>query len=316
MTRSAWRAVIFQTVVGLVLAAVLIWFALNTQANLAARGLKSGYDFLLDPAGFAISEGLLPYKIGDSYIRAFLAGAVNTLMVAIPAMALTTLLGVIMGVASIAPNPLLRGVMRVYVDCARNIPLLVHVLIWYASLLQFLPESRVPFSLGPFFLSKSGLFMPHPLTGELPTLGVFGLSGGLQVSPEFTALVMALTTYSAAYCAEIVRAGLLAIPKGQWEAAHALILTRGQSIRLIVMPQALRVILPPYISLALNTIKNSSLGVAVGYPEIVSIGTTSLNQSGRAIECISIIALLYLLLNIVTSFVLNVFNSRAQIKER
>jgi general L-amino acid transport system permease protein len=316
MSRMAWKGLALQTAVGLGLALLFFWLVRNTQANLAARGLGSGYDFLLDPAGFAIAEGVMPYQIGDSYLRAFLAGAANTLMVAIPAVMLTTLVGAILGIGAIAPNPLLRGVIQVYVDGARNIPLLVHVLIWYAILVQTLPDPRVPLSLGPIFLSKGGLFLPHPLTGEVPVMGRFGLIGGLQISPEFTALVMALMTYTAAYCAEIVRAGLLAVPKGQWEAAHALILTRAQTIRRVVMPQALRVILPPYISLVLNTIKNSSLGVAIGYPEIVSIGTTSLNQSGRAIECISIIALIYLILNIVSSFMLSLVNQRVQIKER
>lgn len=316
MSKTAWRGLALQVVVGLGLLLLILWFVSNTQANLAARGLSSGYDFLLDPAGFAIAEGMMPYQIGDSYLRAFLAGASNTLMVAIPAVLLTTLVGAVLGIAAISPNPLLRGVVQVYVDGARNIPLLVHVLLWYAVLVQFLPDTRTPLNLGPIYLSKGGLFMPHPLTGEVPVMGNFGLIGGLQVSPEFTALVMALMTYTAAYCSEIVRAGLMAVPKGQWEAAHALILTRGQTIRRVVMPQALRVILPPYISLVLNTIKNSSLGVAIGYPEIVSIGTTSLNQSGRAIECISIIALIYLLLNIISSFLLNLVNRKVQIKER
>lgn len=316
MTKTAWKGLALQVLVGLGLLALLAWLVHNTQANLAARGLSSGYDFLLDPAGFAIAEGLMPYQIGDSYLRAFLAGAANTLMVAFPAVILTTLAGAVLGIAAIAPNPLLRGIVQVYVDGARNIPLLVHVLLWYACLVQFLPDPRTPLSLGPIYLSKGGLFLPHPLTGEVPVMGNFGLLGGLQISPEFTALVLALMTYTAAYCAEIVRAGLLSVPRGQWEAAHALILTRPQAIRLVVMPQALRVILPPYISLVLNTIKNSSLGVAIGYPEIVSIGTTSLNQSGRAIECISIIALLYLLLNIISSFLLSLVNRRVQIKER
>ncbi len=316
MTRQTAKELTLQVLIGLSPVALGVWLAGNLQANLAARGLTSGYDFLLDPAGFAITEGPLPYQTGDSYLMAFLAGAANTLTVSIPAIALTTLFGALLGIAAISRNPLLAGVVRLYVDAARNVPLLVHVLLWYVLLLTILPDATKPFVLGPLFLSKAGLALPHPLTGEWPRLGYFGLRGGLQVSPEFTAIVMALATYSAAYCAEIVRAGLQSVPRGQWEAAHALILTRWQAIRMIVAPQALRVILPPYISLALNTIKNSSLGVAIGYPEIVSIGTTSMNQSGRAIECISIIALLYLILNIATSFTLAIVNRRVQIRER
>jgi general L-amino acid transport system permease protein len=316
MNRVSWKGLALQAALAALLVAAGAWFAGNTQANLAARGLSSGYDFFRESAGFAITEGPVRYEPGDTYLVAFAAGAANTVVAAVPAIALTTLLGLLLGIASIAPNALLRGVVRTYVDGARNVPLLVHVLLWYSLLTNALPDSDAPLKALGLYLSKAGLFMPHPLTGELPAMGAFGLAGGLQLSPELTAIVLALAGYTCAYCAEIVRAGLQAVPKGQWEAAHALGLTRWKAIRLVVMPQAMRVIMPPYISLALNTIKNSSLGVAIGYPEIVSVGTTSLNQSGRAIECISVIAGLYLLLNIVTSLLLNLYNRRVQIRER
>jgi general L-amino acid transport system permease protein len=310
------RAWALQAGVLAALVALAAWFAANTQANLAARGLSAGYGFLGEAAGFAITEGPVPYESGDSYLKAFAAGAANTLVAAAPAIALATLLGFALGVAALARSALLRGAVRLYVDAARNIPLLVHVLVWYAVLTNSLPDTAQPLSLGPVFLSKMGLAFPHPLSGEIPSLGPFGVTGGLHVSPELAALVLALTGYSCAYCAEIVRAGLLAVPRGQWEAAHALGLGRAAAMRLVIGPQALRVILPPYISLALNTIKNSSLGVAIGYPELVSIGTTSLSQSGRAIECISVIAGVYLVLNLLTSLLLGVCNRRVQIKER
>jgi general L-amino acid transport system permease protein len=316
MNKVVWKALAWQLALAGALVVIGAWFVGNTQANLAARGLSSGYDFLLESAGFAITEGPVPYEPGNSYLRAFASGAANTLVAAIPAVALTTLIGLALGVAAIGHNAVLRGVVRAYVDGARNVPLLVQVLLWYALLTNALPDSSAPLEAAGFFLSKAGLAMRHPFTGDTPAIGAFGVTGGLEVSPELTAIVVGLAGYSSAYCAEVVRAGLLAVPPGQWEAAHALGLTRAQSIRLIVLPQALRVILPPYISLVLNTIKNSSLGVAIGYPEIVSIGTTSLNQSGRAIECISLIAGLYLLLNLVTSLVLSLYNHRVQIRER
>ncbi len=316
MTKTSWKGWTIQALVLLGVVGLFVWLANNTQTNLAARGLSVGYDFLMESAGFAITEGPVPYEPGDSYWRAFAAGAANTLVAAIPALFLTTLLGFALGIASIAQNDLLRGITGVYVDLARNVPLLVHVLLWYVMLTSSLPDSSQPWSMGPLFLSKSGLAMAHPLTGELPTVGDFGVTGGLQIPTELAALVFAITGYTCAYCAEIVRAGLQAVPKGQWEAAHALGLSRGKTLRLIVVPQAMRVIMPPYISLALNTIKNSSLGVAVGYPEVVSIGTTSLAQSGRAIECISVIAGVYLVLNLATSLLLSLYNRRVQIKER
>jgi general L-amino acid transport system permease protein len=316
--RSAisWKAWLAQALVLAVLLAAGAWTVHNTQSNLAARGLSAGYDFLAEPAGFALGAGPLPYEPGDSYLRAFAAGVANTVLAAVPAILLATALGFALGIASISRNTLLRGVVGAYVDVIRNIPLLVQVLLWYFSLTQWLPDARSPLSWGPIYLSKDGLALPNPISGELPSQGAFGPVGGLQASPELMAIVGALAAYAAAYCAEIVRAGLQAVPRGQWEAAHALGLRRGRAIRLVVMPQAMRLIVPPYISLVLNTIKNSSLGVAIGYPEIVSVATTSLNQNGRAIECISLVAAVYLLLNLLTSAGLNLYNRRAQIKER
>lgn len=305
-----------QAAFAMAIVGVVAWLAGNLSANLAARGLASGYDFLADSAGFAISEGPVPYEPGNTYLRAFAAGAANTVLAALPALALTTLLGGILGVASISRIAPLRGLVRVYVDGARNVPLLVQALFWYVALAHALPDARHPFSIGAVHLTKAGLTMPHPLGGPSVEFGFFGLTGGLTISTEFLALVLALALYSGAYCAELVRAGLIAVGKGQWEAAASIGLRRGQIVRLVVLPQALRVIVPPYISLAMNVVKNSSLGVAIGYPEIVSVGTTSLNQTGRAVECVSIIALLYLAINLVLSAILSVYNSRVRIVER
>jgi general L-amino acid transport system permease protein len=147
-------------------------------------------------------------------------------------------------------------------------------------------------------------------------LGTFGVTGGATLSPEWLALVGALTLYAGAYGAEIVRADLQAVPRGQWEAAHALGLTRAQALRRVIVPQALRVIVPPFASLVMNTIKNSSLAVAIGYPDLVSVATTSLNQNGQAIECIAIIASVYLLLNLLIALGMGAVNAAVQLKER
>jgi len=175
------------------------------------------------------------------------------------------------------------------------------------------------------FLSKGGLAVPAPSFGEagwgalhwdIPQITTFGVSGGAVLSPEWLALVGALSLYGAAYCAEVVRAGLQAVPKGQWESGHALGLTWGQTLIRVVLPQGLRVMVPPYTSLVMNTIKNSSLAVAVGYPDIVSVATTAMNQNGQAIECVAIIASVYLALNLVTALVMAGVNRRVQIQER
>lgn len=303
----------------LLLIAVLVagaWLVHNAQANLAARGLSAGFDFLQDPAGFTIAESLISYEPGDSYLRAFCAGALNTVRAAVPAILLATLLGFALGIVSISPNVMLRVLARTFVDVVRNIPLLVQVLLWYFMLTELLPDPVAPRSIGAVYLSKSGLALPNPFTGEVPGLGSFGITGGLVLGPELIALVGALAIYAAAYCAEVVRAGLRSVPRGQWEAAHALSLPRGRTLRHLVLPQAMPVIVPPYISLVLNTIKNSSLAVAIGYPDVVAVATTSLNQNGRAIECIAIIAAVYLAMNLLTSLVMNIYNRRAQIKER
>jgi general L-amino acid transport system permease protein len=140
--------------------------------------------------------------------------------------------------------------------------------------------------------------------------------GGGAVTPEFLTVLIGLTIYTASYIAEIVRGGIQAVPFGQHEASAALGLSRGMEIRLVQLPQALRVIIPPLTSQYLNLTKNSSLAVAVGYPELVSISNTSLNQTGRAIECIAIVMACYLTLSLSTSAFMNAYNKRSLIKER
>ena len=156
----------------------------------------------------------------------------------------------------------------------------------------------------------------QPLTFDLPVQKRFNLQGGFSITPELVALWLALSTYTGAFISEIVRSGILAVSKGQTEAAGALGLRRGQTMRLIVLPQALRVIVPPMTSQYLNLTKNSSLAVAIGYQDIVSVGDTILNQSGQAIEVISIYMAFYLALSIITSTYMNWYNKRIALVER
>jgi general L-amino acid transport system permease protein len=186
------------------------------------------------------------------------------------------------------------------------------VLPWLAWLAKPWRRITLPVSL----VLVVGVWLLWPDSWQRPQPGSFGITGGATLSPEWLALVIALTQYSGVYCAEIVRAGLQAVPRGQWEATHALSLTRGQALRQVIIPQSLRVIVPPYTSLVMNTIKNSSLAVAIGYPDIVSVATTALNQNGQAIECIAIIAAVYLTLNLLTALVMGIVNARVQLRER
>jgi general L-amino acid transport system permease protein len=155
-----------------------------------------------------------------------------------------------------------------------------------------------------------------PFHAELPVLRGFNFQGGGTVSPEYFALLLGLVTYTASYIAEIVRSGIQAIPQGQWEAAGALGLRSGQVLRRIILPQSLRIIIPPMTSQYLNLTKNSSLAVAIGFQDIVSIANTTLNQTGQAIEGIAIIMAVYLTISLSISLFMNWYNARIALVER
>jgi general L-amino acid transport system permease protein len=154
-----------------------------------------------------------------------------------------------------------------------------------------------------------------PRALEIPEVTRFNVSGGVSLTPEFLALLVGLTTFTAAFIAEIVRSGVLAVPHGQAEAAAALGLTPRQTTRLVLLPQALRVIIPPLTSQFLNLTKNSSLAVAIGYPDLVSIANTAINQNGQALECIVVIMSVYLTINLLTALVMGWYNRRAALVE-
>lgn len=306
------------------LIALLAWLLVsNTLANMRLRGIQSGFDFLADPAGFDIGESWFHYEAGKPYWQAFLVGITNTLRVALIGCVLATLLGTLLGVARFSRNALLRGLSYGYVELFRNIPLLLQLLMWYLLFIEYLPPADAALSLGDtLFLSKNGLAFPFFVHGDegwlfqVPVPGAFQVEGGGSLSPEFMAVLLGLVLYTAAFVAEVVRAGIASVPTGQREAGAAMGLSRGRTLRLIVLPQALRLIIPPLTNQYLNLTKNSSLAVAVGYPELVSIANTSMNQSGRAVECIAIIMAVYLTLSLITSALMNVFNRRAAIRER
>lgn len=155
-----------------------------------------------------------------------------------------------------------------------------------------------------------------PLMGSIPELTGLNFRGGLRWTPEFAALLFGLVVYTGAFIAEIVRAGIQAISRGQVEAARSLGLTIGQTLRLVVFPQALRVIIPPLTSQYLNLAKNSSLAIAIGYPDLFSVAKTVINQTGASIEVILIMMLSYLSISLFTSVLMNIYNSRVRLVER
>jgi general L-amino acid transport system permease protein len=198
-------------------------------------------------------------------------------------------------VVAIIAALLLRGYARkLLFDSGR----LITIWPWAIGLLIGLPLLAV-------------LVFGKPVTFEFPELKGFNFSGGSRVIPEFAALTLALSTYTAAFIAEIVRAGVQSVHKGQTEAGASLGLTHGKTLRLIVVPQALRVILPPLTNQYLNLTKNSSLAVAIGYPDLVSVfAGTTLNQTGQAIEVLAITMGVYLMISLITSAVMSLYGWR------
>ncbi|MGX9964280.1 amino acid ABC transporter permease [Roseomonas sp. F4] len=180
------------------------------------------------------------------------------------------------------------------------------------------PRKLWPAALGLMLGLPLLVWLAHgaPFTPDIPELRGFNFQGGLTVTPEYFALLIGLVTYTAGFIAEIVRAGIQAVNQGQWEAAQALGMRRGDILKRIVLPQALRVIIPPMTSQYLNLTKNSSLAVAIGYQDIVSIANTTLNQTGQAIEGITIIMAVYLTISLSISLFMNWYNARIALVER
>ncbi|OAF11966.1 amino acid ABC transporter permease [Bradyrhizobium neotropicale] len=393
--RSGWNGVAVQ----LAFAAILAWIAYeivaNASANLETQHIAAGFGFLTNNAGFDVSQSLISYSGSDTYLRVFVVGLLNTLLVSVIGIVFATVIGFVVALCRLSPNWLLSRVGGIYVETIRNLPLLFQILFWYLAVLAALPNPRQSISLsvpdiaaliramaqlpawppnvGIAFISNRGLVIPRPVgeaglepflavlglgivaslalrlyarralfqrgqmihiwpyvltflvglplitiaifglpfTFELPQLKGFNFVGGTRVIPEFVALTVALSTYTAAFIAEIVRAGILSVHKGQMEAGSSLGLSRGATLRLIVVPQAMRVIVPPLTNQYLNLTKNSSLAVAIGYPDLVSVWAgTALSQTGQAIEIIATTMGVYLLISLVTSAIMSVYGWR------
>jgi general L-amino acid transport system permease protein len=313
--RSARGRRIAYQAAAIVAALAVAWFFIsNTLENLEQRKIASGFGFLGREAGFEISESaFLTYGAANTYLKALVVGLVNTLSVSVIGIVAATVLGTFIGLARLSRNFLLNTLSATYIEFVRNVPLLVQLFFWYAVITEGMPGPREALSPLPgVFLSNRGIFFPT--LESSPELQGFNFVGGLQVSPEFAALLVGLATYTAGFIAEIVRAGVLAVDRGQREAAHALGLTRAQALRKVILPQALRVIVPPMTSQYLNLTKNSSLAVAIGYPDLVSIANTTMNQTGQAIEGIAIIMAVYLTISLSISAFMNWYNARVALR--
>ena len=308
--RRRLRPLLFQGVAGATLLVLLAFLFSNLVTNLSAAGMLLSWRWLGTPAGFDLGESPIGFNATQPYGLALLSGLLNTLRVVLAALVGATILGTAVGVASYSSNLLLRRLARLYVELIRNIPLLMQLLFWYFVVFLGLPDGQAALQLPAVVLAKSGLY-----------LGPSSLDAGVWQAPvhlsiEFTALLTGLIVYSGAFIAEVVRGGVAAVPRGQWEAARALGMGPLMTLKHIVLPQALRVIIPglnnQYISLA----KNSSLAVAVGYSDLYSVAETALNQTGRAVEVVMLLLGSYLLIDLGISALMNGLNRIVQLKER
>ncbi|AFY40698.1 amino acid ABC transporter permease [Nostoc sp. PCC 7107] len=287
--------------VAVFLAAILVtilWSNLNR--NLQQLGIRFGFDFLKQQASFDIGETLIAYKSTDTYTRALWVGLINSLRVAIAGIFFTTIVGITAGITRLSDNWLVRNLSLIYVEIFRNTPLLLQLLFWYFAVFLSFPKVENKFSLWGFIsFSQGGINLPW-----------------VHFSPEFSALLLGLIFYTGAFIAEVVRGGIQSVPQGQWEAARSLGLKPRLVMRLVVFPQALRVIIPPLTSQYLNLTKNSSLAIAIGYPDVYFVASTTFNQTGRAVEVMLLLMLTYLTLSLTISIIMNLLNRTVQIQER
>jgi general L-amino acid transport system permease protein len=351
----------------------------NLNSNLAQRGLSLGFDFLRQEAGFEISFSLIPFSASDNYMRVFLVGLTNTLLVTILTIILSTILGFVVGVARLSSTWALSKTAVLYVEIVRNLPQLLHIMLWYNVALRNMPVPKNAVGLlDVVYLTNRGIYIPaihsdrpllwvvsvlfaiassialyvsitrrsdaigRPLNAWLPSLAAlvllpvavafasgstlsidmpqlkgFNFIGGWVFVPELSALVFAMAIYNAAFIAELVRASIEAVSRGQREASAAIGFNWAQTLRYVIIPQALRVLIPPLGNQYLNILKGSSLAVAIGFPDLVSVFTgITMNQTGRAIEIVMMTMGTYLLIGLVITVLLNVFNYMTRIVER
>jgi His/Glu/Gln/Arg/opine family amino acid ABC transporter permease subunit len=244
----------------------------------------------------------------DSVGRAILAGLLNTARVSAVGCLLAVALGFLLGVLRVSRAPAVARVVRAGVDAVRGTPLLL-LLLLLAAILHGLPPARAAFHPLPgVFLSDRGLVLPLP--GDVPHLTAFNFTGGITLSPEFAALLLALVLHHAAHISEVVRGAILAVPRGQIDAAHALGLSRLQTVRWVTIPHAVRAMVPLLATNCVSLIKNSSLAVAIGFPDVTSVLNTAGNQTGHNIETMLIMIAVYLTLSLAVAAALDRYNRR------
>ena len=379
--------VFFQVIfiIGIILLAG--FFYSNMLNGLRRQGIELGVTFLISEAGFELSEGI-DFDPSETYLKAFWVGIVNTLKVSILGILCATVIGFFFGIARLSNNWLIRQIASVYVECFRNIPVVLQIIFWYAIMLV-LPVVRESISFfDSIFINVRGIYIPSlegtaglipwlwyllsgiimaiiivlglaafryffqfrerqetdrpafisniifgakwvaaptflivaiagwlltpevPFELSYPELQGFNFVGGMNFSPEFTALLIGLAVYTSAFIAEVVRSGIQAVVKGQREAARAVGLKESQVLRLVVIPQAIPIIVPPLTSQYLNLAKNSSLGIFIAYADLFMVGEIIMNQTGQSIPVFAMIMVVYLIMSLTTSAFMNWYNRR------
>lgn len=373
------RAIFYQAFTFLMVGLLAWYLVSNTLVNLEKQSISSGFGFLEREAAFEIGESLIPYSAANSYGRALVVGALNTLKVSFIGIVLCLIIGIFIGVARLSSNWLVKTLATFYIEVMQNIPILLQLFFWYALFYESLPSPRqalhpfaglficnrgvafgIPaahpahlymlgafiagllislwmkrwsknrkFATGkdfPVFWTFLGITLGLPLITwilagaptqmDLPSLQGFNFRGGLMLSPEFMALLLGLVIYTSAFVAEAVRAGIQAVSRGQTEAAKSIGLKSSHILNLVILPQALRVIIPPLTSQMLNLTKNSSLAIAIGFPDFVSVANTTINQTGQSIEGVALIMGCYLMFSVSTSLFMNWYNKKSKLVER
>lgn len=373
LTDNKWW-LIGQAMAILAVIGCVVMLVLAIHRGLRAHGIPFGFDFLLQKAGFQISEGrtltmshgwpsLVDFSANDTNWQAFATGLFNTIKASVIAIIISTLIGLLLGAARISTNWLARQVALAVVELIRNTPLLVQLFFWYfAVVLKLPPIVHATTLYGTMIASRQGIYLPallvttqwtnfswflyaglllagcglvilknkyrrwvsllllllscsigwafsgRPISVQFPVAGHFNAKGGLGISPEFCAILIALVVYTAAFIAEIVRGAIQSIHKGQWEAAFSIGLTRAQALKNIIIPQAYRIIVPPLGNQYLSLAKNTSLAIAIGFPDLFNVYGTIANQTGRSLEGIIIVMMAYLALNWTISGLVNIYN--------
>jgi len=298
---------------------LLSWRAVvNFIANARALGVAHGFGFLDAQAGFQIAQSLISFGPASSYLDAIVVAVLNTLLVVILSSVLSTLVALFVAFGRLTPTGLIRGASSLYVELFRNIPLLLQILFWYALAIALLPGVTDSVEFAGIVLNNRGLFLPRLVftwtagfNVSWPHVEGFAVNGGIAVLPELIALTLGLSIYNSAFLAEIFRAGILAVPRGQMEAATTLGLSGLRAALLIVLPQALRVALPAAGGQYQTLAKASSLAAAIGYPDIMQIvGGTIASQTSQALEAMTLVIVLYAALNLSIALIVGVVNAR------